>query len=758
MLLAIAIAGATEIHVPGDQPTLSAAVSAASGLPGPEIVLAPGTHDVTGTVLWFGPGLLRIRSADVAAPAELMCSLTCLEASSGGTLALEDLVVRGGAPAVRVIGALSAVRTRFEGATDRAIDALATQSSVSLQSCDFVGNASNGDGGAVRAYGMLDVAECTFSVNNARGGGAVALSGGSAAATITGSSFDGNGSDQAQGGGAILAPSGVLHVDSSVFVRNTHTYASGAGNGGGAIRSGGAALTVEGSLFCGNTTNRTGGAIHTDNGSVSVEGSLFVRNGRDDLGQTVTYRASAVAVNSPNAAGELRHNTFVENAAIEGSALHLSAGSAHTAVADNLFVDNVAGALYLDRQPALPVVNAYYQNGANETLTNSVSTSPFFDTPAPVTVGDCDAGVLRLRGSAVVGTATDGSTFGAVQDLDGDGWFPPQDCDDADPTVAPGAPEVCGDGLDQDCDGQDNAAVTAFLDGDGDGYGDLAFEVCPGALGYAEQGGDCDDSRADRFPGAPETCDGTDHSCSGDESDASDALPWFVDADGDGHGGGPSLGMACTLPEGASAVGDDCDDDDPDRHPGAHEVCDGVDDDCDGVADDGVQVDVWLDGDGDGFGRGAPSPGCPYEGALEGGDCDDADVTTFPGAPERCDGADNDCDGSAEETTGFLDGDGDGHGAPGALVDDCSGVPDGLDCDDSDADVHPGAAEIAADGIDQDCDGEDDPGPSLGLVCATGPAAPGWLVLPVLFAISRSRRVPSSSRTRRSARPRWPAG
>jgi PKD repeat protein len=45
-------------------------------------------------------------------------------------------------------------------------------------------------------------------------------------------------------------------------------------------------------------------------------------------------------------------------------------------------------------------------------------------------------------------------------DADGDKYSPdggvcgPADCDDGDPTVSPGAPEVCGDGIDNDCDFQ----------------------------------------------------------------------------------------------------------------------------------------------------------------------------------------------------------------------------------------------------------------------------------------------------------------
>ena len=83
--------------------------------------------------------------------------------------------------------------------------------------------------------------------------------------------------------------------------------------------------------------------------------------------------------------------------------------------------------------------------------------------------------------------------------------------------------------------------------------------------------------------------------------------------------------------DGIAACEGDCDDADPEAFPGAPEQCNGRDDDCDGVIDE----DADVDGDGDGV-----TP-C-------GGDCNDLDPTIRPGAPERCNGIDDDCDGEAD--------------------------------------------------------------------------------------------------------------
>ena len=149
------------------------------------------------------------------------------------------------------------------------------------------------------------------------------------------------------------------------------------------------------------------------------------------------------------------------------------------------------------------------------------------------------------------------------------------------------------------------------------------------------------------------------------------------------------------------------------------------------VKDSGSIVADDRDADEDGF---SPSEG----------DCDDTDPGTFPSAVEQCDGVDQDCDGEIDEgvtQTWYGDADRDGYGSQNATTTACEQPPDtsdiGTDCDDTTAEVYPGASEVC-DGLDNDCNELVDDGVTVGwFVDADGdgtwtpPGLAPWLLPPV---------------------------
>ena len=196
----------------------------------------------------------------------------------------------------------------------------------------------------------------------------------------------------------------------------------------------------------------------------------------------------------------------------------------------------------------------------------------------------------------------------------------------------------------------------------------------------------------------------------------SDKAPSASDPDDDGDGYPASV---------------DCDDGDPDIHPGANEICNEVDDNCDAEVDaEDERLDPasgftsYVDSDGDGAGDPATEVrSCtpPTSGVEQGGDCDDQDPAISPFATEICnDRVDDDCDGLADDEdpdadpagfeTFWLDADGDLYGDEEASTQACEAPRDYTtragDCDDQQAAVNPEEKEICDNGVDEDCSGD----------------------------------------------------
>ena len=391
--------------------------------------------------------------------------------------------------------------------------------------------------------------------------------------------------------------------------------------------------------------------------------------------------------------------------------------------------------------PGIPGTEKYYTDGDGDGyskgLVSAFLCGPTTEHPTQVT-GDCDDNDDQIfPGAEEICDGEDNDCDNTVDGPETDqncttncGWgvqtceggellpctAPPENlCVDADDCsmyvtceqCPPPAPEIC-DGEDQDCDGVvDNNIPLTLLDGTTVmGVGQpCGAGVCAGGVTECAPGGAgmlCDNEAL----AAVETCNGEDDDCDGDVDEGLTQKVW-LDSDQDTFGDPDVAKDVCAAEEGWVANELDCDDTDPNIHPGQEEICDAKDNDCNDeidqvsqVCDLGCEAGAQLCENGEWGDCVAPEPLSCMDYAT----CQFQTICTLlcPDPPEEaCNGVDDDCDGAVDEELGESEC---------GLVPCTHTEPNCVDGQPNVCDPFSGATPEVCDGVDNDCNGLADDG------------------------------------------------
>ena len=131
----------------------------------------------------------------------------------------------------------------------------------------------------------------------------------------------------------------------------------------------------------------------------------------------------------------------------------------------------------------------------------------------------------------------------------------------------------------------------ADADLDGFGASNSSIQACSQPIGYVSNSLDCNDNNANINPSKAEICgNAVDDNCNGQTDENCPVYTFYQDGDGDGFGNATIFSNSNNpvAPNGYVSNSTDCNDGNGAINPSAMEVCNGIDDNCDGTTDNGT--------------------------------------------------------------------------------------------------------------------------------------------------------------------------